>query len=65
MDTTTCLSDGSWTGSDDVCRRGEFLVPKYNIPNSSLIVMVRMHMYYIVENHKGVGVCHEIPSHKN
>ena len=22
-DTRTCQSDGSWSGSDDVCRRGE------------------------------------------
>ena len=24
-DTRTCQSDGSWSGNDDVCRRGEYL----------------------------------------
>ena len=24
-DTRTCQSDGSWSGSDDVCRRGQYI----------------------------------------
>ena len=27
-DTRTCQSDGSWSGSDDVCRRGSYM---YNL----------------------------------
>ena len=25
-DTRTCQSDGSWSGSDDVCRRGMYIL---------------------------------------
>ena len=25
-DTRTCQSDGSWSGSDDVCRRGMYII---------------------------------------
>jgi len=28
-DTRTCQSDGSWSGNDDVCRRGS-VITKYN-----------------------------------
>ena len=29
-DTRTCQSDGSWSGSDDVCRRGSY-ISKYSM----------------------------------
>ena len=28
-DTRTCQTSGSWTGTDDVCRRGTFLIYKF------------------------------------
>ena len=27
-DTRACQSDGSWSGSDDVCRRGKYMLAK-------------------------------------
>ena len=36
-DTTTCQSDGSWSGSDDVCRRGMFYT--FNVDNICIYVL--------------------------
>ena len=30
-DTRTCQSDGSWSGSDVVCSRGEFYILPHNV----------------------------------
>ena len=30
-DTRTCQSDGSWSGSDDVCRRGRYVTITFTV----------------------------------
>ena len=37
-DTRTCQSDGSWSGSDDVCRRGMFYT--LNVDNIYIYIYV-------------------------
>ena len=42
-DTRTCQSDGSWSGTDDVCRRGMFIYYTIYQANIMLIFCVSLH----------------------
>ena len=49
-DTRTCLSDGSWSGSDNVCRRGEhnYIVCVVKIHNSVQYGLVITRAHYML-----------------
>ena len=52
-DTRTCQSNGSWSGSDDVCRRGMY--SQYNFINiiamDSLLVAHYFEMFFLAHEH--------------
>ena len=37
-DTWTCQSNGSWSGSDEVCRRGKLIIKLYSFLNICIFI---------------------------
>ena len=48
-DTRTCQSDGSWSGSDDVCRRGIHVIHIYNFQMDFLKFSVHHYLVLLME----------------
>ena len=47
-DTRTCQSDGSWSGSDDVCGRGAYNTAIFiNTVHASSLIQYRYHPFYL------------------
>ena len=39
-DTRTCQSDGSWSGSDDACRRGRYIATYVYTDNDTVVSLI-------------------------